>query len=54
MPSLLDLLGQHVLLVQEQDDGDAFQPAVVPDVLEQGQRFTEPVLGVVFPEHLKK
>ena len=42
--SFFDFLLEFVLLVEEEDDGDTPQPAVVPDTLEQIQGLTQAVL----------
>lgn len=47
----LDLLREQILFVEEQNDGDGLEPSVVPDVLEEGQRFAEAILSVILPEH---
>lgn len=50
----LNLLREHVLLVEEHNDAGLVEKAIVPDTTEQLKRFTQAVLGVILTECLVK
>ena len=45
-----DLVAQQILLVEEENDGNGLEPAIVPNRLKQRQRLSQPILRVVLAQ----